>query len=338
MAPVAHELRARLGRPGTDADGHIPGGTGRGAQGNPGEPGRPSCDVGRLLLGRVAQRPGRHARPIPRREADPGGEWPVRGEVRPQAPRDPHEPLSASEREEFQATLQALGAPETRGKDAFLSRLGALAAQTDEYDPIRGEADESVTSAGQGDVFDRVWEAAAALRRSGELMDRVRAHPLPGGGDARRLRPPSSGGSGASLCRRSCRTSVSSSSRSADTRPGSRANRRGPASIGSSGMRSRGALDDSSSGTKDQGRRGRWFSLTAGPDHYQSVVGGQSLRAGRRGSSSADSGGMLFDYPYVAHADRHPPGGVQERDGHDQHLGAGSLDRPTGAGRLQLLS
>lgn len=79
--------------------------------------------------------------------------------------------LSEVERAEFEAILQALADPATADKDTLLARLGALASKTDAYDPFTVAADEAGPAASQGDIFQSVWQEAAELRRSGELLE-----------------------------------------------------------------------------------------------------------------------------------------------------------------------
>jgi pimeloyl-ACP methyl ester carboxylesterase len=79
--------------------------------------------------------------------------------------------LSEEERVEFEATLRALNDPTTEDKDGLLARLGGLAAKTDTYDPISGGAEDADLVAACGDVFQSVWEYAARLRRSGDLLE-----------------------------------------------------------------------------------------------------------------------------------------------------------------------
>jgi pimeloyl-ACP methyl ester carboxylesterase len=78
--------------------------------------------------------------------------------------------LSEGERATFESIIGALGDPSTVDKDRLLAHLGALALKTDAYDPIMGEADESDAVGGRGDVFQSVWQDAAEMRRSGELL------------------------------------------------------------------------------------------------------------------------------------------------------------------------
>jgi pimeloyl-ACP methyl ester carboxylesterase len=79
--------------------------------------------------------------------------------------------LSQAERVEFEAILSALQDPGAQGKDALLTRLGALTAKTDACDPIASQAGERDRIAPRADVFQGVWEDAAHLRRSGELLE-----------------------------------------------------------------------------------------------------------------------------------------------------------------------
>jgi pimeloyl-ACP methyl ester carboxylesterase len=79
--------------------------------------------------------------------------------------------LDEEERAAFESIIRALGDPSTVDKDKLLAQLGALALKTDAYDPIKGEADESDAVGGRGDVFQSVWQDAAEMRRSGELLE-----------------------------------------------------------------------------------------------------------------------------------------------------------------------
>ncbi len=79
--------------------------------------------------------------------------------------------LTVEERREFEAATQALGDPATPGKDAWLARLGALASKTDAYAPCAAHEDPADRTGPRGDIFQGVWEAAAQLRRSGELLE-----------------------------------------------------------------------------------------------------------------------------------------------------------------------
>ena len=79
--------------------------------------------------------------------------------------------LSKDDRAEFEAVVKALNRPLTEDRDALLARLGALAAKADAYDPVVGGARESDLVRARGDIFQGVWEDAAQLRRSGELLE-----------------------------------------------------------------------------------------------------------------------------------------------------------------------
>ncbi len=80
--------------------------------------------------------------------------------------------LTAAEGGEFQALVRDLVAPDSVGrnvvgKDVMLARLGALAAKADACDPLPS-AEPPAPS--HGEIYQRVWPAAAAMRRSGELL------------------------------------------------------------------------------------------------------------------------------------------------------------------------
>jgi pimeloyl-ACP methyl ester carboxylesterase len=75
--------------------------------------------------------------------------------------------LEEEERSEFIANLMILSDPDAVEKDIALSRLGMLVSKTDAYDPI--ESDPDVIEY-RGDIFQKVWEEAAEMRRTGELL------------------------------------------------------------------------------------------------------------------------------------------------------------------------
>jgi pimeloyl-ACP methyl ester carboxylesterase len=85
--------------------------------------------------------------------------------------------LSPEERAEFDQILAALGDPAAPDKDARFARLGALCSKTDDYDPVPEAPVEGDAVEVQGELFQRVWEEATAMRRSGRLLalaDRIR--------------------------------------------------------------------------------------------------------------------------------------------------------------------
>ncbi len=76
--------------------------------------------------------------------------------------------LSESEQREFESLVAVLSDPEVVDKDAALARLGALCTNADAYDRMPQEPDGMDVRA---DIFQRVWEEAAALRKSGRLIE-----------------------------------------------------------------------------------------------------------------------------------------------------------------------
>lgn len=75
--------------------------------------------------------------------------------------------LGEEERSDFIAHLMILSDPEAVEKDSSLARLGALVAKTDSYDPFITDPDKIEY---RGDIFQKVWEEAAEMRRNGELL------------------------------------------------------------------------------------------------------------------------------------------------------------------------
>ncbi len=82
--------------------------------------------------------------------------------------------FSADKRAEFEDIVSLLANAVTGDKDALLSRLGALAQETDILHPIKEEKDQRNLVEIRGDIFRIVWKEAAELRRSGKLLELVK--------------------------------------------------------------------------------------------------------------------------------------------------------------------
>jgi pimeloyl-ACP methyl ester carboxylesterase len=82
--------------------------------------------------------------------------------------------LRPEEQSEFEAIFRSLSDPAARDKEPSLARLGALAAKTDSYDPIPAVPIAGDAIDPQGDIFQGVWDEAAAMRRSGRLLEEAR--------------------------------------------------------------------------------------------------------------------------------------------------------------------
>ena len=79
--------------------------------------------------------------------------------------------LTLAEQEELMALLKVLeGDDKGENKDAKLKRLGELAAKTDLYDPAADERLEGDMLGLDGRLYQQVWNQAAELRSSGELL------------------------------------------------------------------------------------------------------------------------------------------------------------------------
>ena len=79
--------------------------------------------------------------------------------------------LNKKEQAEWVAILRALGDPVTPNKDDLLARFGSLSEKADLYDPIMPEFNDSDLIGTQGDIFHKVWPAAAELRKNGKLLE-----------------------------------------------------------------------------------------------------------------------------------------------------------------------
>ncbi|HOO40747.1 MAG TPA: alpha/beta hydrolase [Syntrophales bacterium] len=77
--------------------------------------------------------------------------------------------LEEEEKTAFISNLLILSDPEAGEKDAALANLGTLVAKTDSFDPIQEAGTEQIDY--RGDIFQRVWEEAAEMRRTGKLLD-----------------------------------------------------------------------------------------------------------------------------------------------------------------------
>ena len=76
--------------------------------------------------------------------------------------------LSEAERTESESLTEILNSPSSGDKSTAFVRLGALFSKADAYDPMEYES-EVIDY--QVDVFRSVWKDAAALRRSGDLLE-----------------------------------------------------------------------------------------------------------------------------------------------------------------------
>jgi len=82
--------------------------------------------------------------------------------------------LSPEERAELDGIITAFGDPTLPDKDTLLARLGALCSMTDDYAPLEEHPVEGDAIEPQGAIYQSVWEEAAALRRSGGLLEMAR--------------------------------------------------------------------------------------------------------------------------------------------------------------------
>ncbi len=78
--------------------------------------------------------------------------------------------LSPEERAEFNQLIAYLHDAESECKDEKIARLGELAEKADSYAPIVIETDKQDVIKADGNQYSAVWNEAAALRSSGELL------------------------------------------------------------------------------------------------------------------------------------------------------------------------
>lgn len=82
--------------------------------------------------------------------------------------------LDGEERERLRFVLEEL---ERTGNPALLDELGALCGKADDYAPIADLAEPPVEF--DGDMYTKIWNEAAAMRESGELLRKVSTLAVP---------------------------------------------------------------------------------------------------------------------------------------------------------------
>ncbi|MBN1380409.1 MAG: alpha/beta hydrolase [Deltaproteobacteria bacterium] len=78
--------------------------------------------------------------------------------------------LNAEEKIEFASLLQALSGPQANDQDRVLARLGLLASKADTYDALTDGINDADKIDLSGGIYQSVWDAAANMRRTGELL------------------------------------------------------------------------------------------------------------------------------------------------------------------------
>jgi pimeloyl-ACP methyl ester carboxylesterase len=76
--------------------------------------------------------------------------------------------LSEEEREEIDSLYEILDNPTAENRSEAFERFGVLFSKADAYDPIKHESEAIDINP---EIFQSVWEEAAELRRSGELLE-----------------------------------------------------------------------------------------------------------------------------------------------------------------------
>ena len=99
------------------------------------------------------------------------GSGPFEQQYVPQIQERRFERLSQAEQTELSRLNEDLQNPTMKDKAALFSRFGAIFSKVDSYDPLEHESDVFEY---QIEVFQKVWSEAAELRRSGELLERIK--------------------------------------------------------------------------------------------------------------------------------------------------------------------
>ncbi|MFH1639583.1 MAG: alpha/beta hydrolase [Chloroflexota bacterium] len=76
--------------------------------------------------------------------------------------------LAEEERKEVLSLMENLEDAAAQDKDKLMAWLGRLISKADSYDPL---PDDSEVTSCRYDIYRKVWQQAAALRRSGELLE-----------------------------------------------------------------------------------------------------------------------------------------------------------------------
>lgn len=72
--------------------------------------------------------------------------------------------------DEWLTIIKGFANPQTAGKNHLLARLGRLASLADSFDPLPPEEEEEPCRP-QGEIFQGVWDTAAAWRSDGRLLE-----------------------------------------------------------------------------------------------------------------------------------------------------------------------
>jgi pimeloyl-ACP methyl ester carboxylesterase len=81
------------------------------------------------------------------------------------------ERLSTAEQDAFNQAILAFNQSDSPNREDALAHLGILAGKADNYDPLPDPDGGKDRFPLRGSVYQGVWESAAALRRSGELLN-----------------------------------------------------------------------------------------------------------------------------------------------------------------------
>jgi len=81
--------------------------------------------------------------------------------------------LTGTEGKEYDCLFKKLGAGNATAKDGLLKKLGDLVAKTDNYCTFNVPTDDSDIIQADVELYKSIWNEAAAMRKSGELLEQA---------------------------------------------------------------------------------------------------------------------------------------------------------------------
>ena len=82
--------------------------------------------------------------------------------------------LTKEERIKYETLLMKLSDSSFKDKDAAIKHLGKLVSKTDNFNPVDHKTESQELIKPSGDIFQNVWNEAAEMRKSGDLLEQVK--------------------------------------------------------------------------------------------------------------------------------------------------------------------
>lgn len=96
------------------------------------------------------------------------GSGPFQAEYATQIMETRYQRLSVDERHKLRELMKQITELAEQNKDGLFSQIGELISKADSYSPLTSDNEEDVMI--RHDIFQKVWEEASALRRTGGLL------------------------------------------------------------------------------------------------------------------------------------------------------------------------